>query len=141
MDLLTVALGALAGFLAGAFGGYAVRRVGLPELPRLLFRKRERRRYIVFEALTSERLGREEVGRAFALAMKELYGELGLIASRAKLIEYDEERRRGAVRVRSSYKDHALAALAYVREVEGKKARLVPIAATGSLRRARKLIF
>ncbi|MEN2999895.1 MAG: Rpp14/Pop5 family protein [Acidilobaceae archaeon] len=139
MDPLSLALSALLGFLGGVIGGYAVRRVGIPS-PLLLSPKKERRRYVVFEAVTAERLTKEEVNKAFVGAMRELYGELGLIASRARLVEYDEERRRGAVRVRRAFRDHVLGALGYVKEVGGKRARLVPIATTGSVRRARRLI-
>ncbi|MCX8165147.1 MAG: hypothetical protein N3D79_00905 [Acidilobaceae archaeon] len=139
MDPISLAISALLGFIGGVVGGYAVRRVGLPPLL-LLSARKERKRYVVFEAVTTERLTKEEVGKAFVGAMKELYGELGLIASRARLVEYDEGRRRGIVRVRRAFKDHVLGALGYVREAGGKRARLVPIATTGSVRRARRLI-
>lgn len=102
--------------------------------------KKRGKRYVIFEILSAERFSREEVAQATIAAMLKLYGEVGLAMSGLKLIDYDEVRRRGIVRVRREEKGRVLAALNYVREIGGKRARIMPIATSGTLRRAREIM-
>ncbi|MFN4046246.1 MAG: Rpp14/Pop5 family protein, partial [Acidilobaceae archaeon] len=73
-------------------------------------------------------------------AVRNVYGELGEAAMRAHLVEYNEVRRRGIIRVRGPYKDHVLAVLGLIRNTGNKRVLIAPIAVTGSLKRARKLV-
>lgn len=134
--LLSVAAGALAGLLGGLLAP-AVKERGV----RLLRARRKRgKRYIIFEVLSAERFSREDVAKAMRDAMLRLYGEVGLAASGLKMIDYDEGRRRGIARVRKEEKWRALAALNYVKEIGGKRARIMPLATSGTLRRAKEIM-
>ncbi|MEB3816500.1 MAG: hypothetical protein LRS46_00955 [Desulfurococcales archaeon] len=98
-----------------------------------------RRRYVVFEALPGG-FREEEVREALKLSFERLSGALGIALSNVNLVYFDERTSRGILRVRSEYKSLALAALALTRNVGGRRALLVPLATTGTLKRARRLL-
>ncbi len=101
--------------------------------------RRPRRRYIVFEVVPAG-AGREEVERAIEDAARAVLGLVGLADSAVKLVDYDESTGRGIVRVRHTYKYVALAVLGLVRSINGRPAMIVPIATSGTIRRARRLM-
>jgi RNase P/RNase MRP subunit POP5 len=101
---------------------------------------RRGRRYIVFEVLGTEPVKFEELRDAIMGTVRRVYGELGEARLRVKLIEYDEVRRRGILRVRREFKLQALAVLGLTRDFNGRRLLLVPISTTGSLKRARALV-
>jgi ribonuclease P/MRP protein subunit POP5 len=102
--------------------------------------RRRKKRYIVFEVLGVEPVKFEELRDAIMGTVRRVYGELGEARLRVKLIEYDEVRRRGILRVRREFKLHALAVLGLTRDFNGRRLLLVPISTTGSLKRARALV-
>jgi len=148
--VLQLLLGAIAGFVGGVLASYiairflARRRERIPlGLPVLGLRGRRPgygRRYIVFEVLGVEPVGFDELKAAIEGAVRRAYGEAGEALLRLKLVEFDESRRRGIVRVRRDFKVHALAVLGLVRSLDGKRVLLAPLATTGSLRRARRIM-
>ena len=102
--------------------------------------RRPRNRYIVFEVGTPLHISREELAREIREAAVNVLGLSGLIDSGLQLIEYDEDARTGILRVRNTYKYHALAILGLVRRVGDAEVMLVPLGTSGTLRRARKLV-
>jgi ribonuclease P/MRP protein subunit POP5 len=106
---------------------------------RRILARRPRRRYIVFEVIPGG-FREEEVWGAIKATAERLAGLLGLSLSGLTLIDYDEERSRGIVRVRREYKGLALAVLSMTRSISGTRALIVPLAATGSVKRARRLL-
>jgi len=106
---------------------------------RRILARRPRRRYIVFEVIPGG-FREEEVWGAIRATAERLAGLLGLSLSSLTLIDYDEERSRGIVRVRREYKGLALAVLSMTRRVSGTKVLIVPLATTGSVKRARRLL-
>jgi len=101
-------------------------------------RVKPKHRYIVFEVASSRRVPRDELARKIREVATKTLGLTGLVDSGLQLIEYDESTRRGILRVRHTYKYHALAILGLVREVSGERVLLVPLATSGTLRKARK---
>lgn len=142
--ILELAAAAVLGFIGGLAGGYIASLKLKPgiRVPELVghAKGKTRRRYVVFEVLTSERVSFEELEAALKTVVRNVYGELGEAAMRAYLVEYNEVRRRGIVRVRSPYKDHVLAVLGLIRSAGNRGVLIAPIAVTGSLKRARKLV-
>ncbi|MEB3780807.1 MAG: hypothetical protein GSR85_11370 [Desulfurococcales archaeon] len=100
--------------------------------------RKPRRRYIVFEVATTDKVGMDDVEEAIVDAIREVLGSLGLVESGFKLIYYDEARRRGIIRVRHDYKFKILGILGLVREIRGREVNVIPITVTGSLKNAKK---
>ncbi len=144
--LLPLILGALMGSAGGAVVAYlVVRRLAREPTIGYTLRaggraSRRKKRYIVFEVLGVEPVKFEELRDAIMGTVRRVYGELGEARLRVKLIEYDEVRRRGILRVRREFKLHALAVLGLTRDFNGRRLLLVPISTTGSLKRARALV-
>jgi len=147
VDVISIVAAALLGFASGSLSAYIVYRMVIVKQQLLITKPlkgrkttRARNRYIVFEALTSDRIQLEQLNNAIIDTMRKLYGELGLATTRIRLIDYNEDRRRGIVRVRREYKMHALAILGFLREVSGKRVKLIPLTVTGTLKRAKRVL-
>ncbi|MCE4611166.1 MAG: hypothetical protein F7B17_04250 [Desulfurococcales archaeon] len=141
--------GAIAGYVAGDMRARRVERVlsvlGLTayaerRLARL-YRKtasRPKRRYIVFEVLSEgpleSRVMEDALRREFAM----LFGKTALAASGLSLVDFNPKTMRGVVRVRREFKVHALAAMGALRSVGNVRVMIVPIAVSGTLKRARR---
>ncbi len=144
--LPSLIVGALAGLVSGAIiTYYVIRRFSREQVlgyPVRLSRRVSKRgkRYIVFEVLGTEPLKFEELREAVVSTVRRVYGELGEARLRIKLVEYDEARRRGILRVRREFKLHALAVLGLIRSFNGRRLLIIPISTTGSLKRARALV-
>ncbi len=102
--------------------------------------RRPRRRYIVFEVLTSGNIGQGSLEEAIKDQVRRVLGASGLVGSGVDLIQYDEARRRGILRVRSDYKYSIIGILGLVRNVDGARVLIIPLAVTGSIKRARRLM-
>ncbi len=100
---------------------------------------RPRRRYIVFEVVPGG-FSEEEVRRAIEESASRVAGALGVSLSGLGLVEYDASTSRGILRVRREYKGLALAVLGLTRRAGGSRILVVPLATTGSLKRARRLL-
>lgn len=150
MVLIAAATGAIAGYTAASL---RVRRISAT-LSALLggasryrdiakarqkMASRPRRRYIVFEVVPGG-VSEGELREAIVSTTRRIAGETGLALSGLALILYNEETSRGVIRVRHTHKNLALAVLGLTRHVSGKRVLLVPLASTGSLKRAKRLL-
>jgi ribonuclease P/MRP protein subunit POP5 len=106
---------------------------------RRILSRRPRRRYIVFEVIPGG-FREAEVWEAIKATAERFAGLLGLALSGLALVDYDEERSRGIVRVRREYKGLALTVLSLTRRISGVRVLIVPLATTGSIKRARRLL-
>ncbi len=156
--MIAVAAGFAAGIAASTLAVRPVRRrleraAGLLELAlKLEARYREasraarrlsrkpRRRYIVFEVIPASVADAESLEETFRNVLKDLKGLTGLAEAGIKVIEYNPETGRGILRVRKGYKYLALAVLGLVRRINGERVLVLPLATTGSIKRARKLL-
>ncbi len=97
--------------------------------------RKPRKRYIVFRVVSEEPIDPESVERAIADKFREVVGEVGYTLARPRLIQGGGDC--WILRVRHTYKNHAIAVLGLVREVDGVRVLLVPVATSGTIRRAR----
>jgi len=104
-------------------------------------KKRVRRRYVVFEVVTSSEVSEEDVRAAIDGSFKRLFGEVGYASVEPKLIFYDKIARRGILRVRSTGLQSLMAALSVIRKVGSAEAMVVPLRVSGTIRKARKYIY
>ena len=113
---------------------------GRERIARALAKAREkpRDRYIVFEVASAARPSLEDVEEAIRSTALSVLGVTGYVDSRLRLVDYDEASRRGILRVRNTYKYHALAILGLVREAGGVPVLIIPIATHGTIKGARR---
>jgi len=117
-------------------------KAGLAEAsPWSAVKKRVRKRYVVFEVVTSSEVSEEDVRAAIEDSFKRLFGEVGYAGAEPKLIFYDKVARRGIVRVRSTGLQNLMAALSVIRKVGSAEAMVVPLRTSGTIRKARKYIY
>lgn len=98
-----------------------------------------KRRYIVFEIIPGN-LDYAEVEAALNEALRKLVGIVGESSSRMKLLYFDKRRSRGIIGVRREYKYLALAVLGLTRSIAGRRVVVIPLAVTGSIKRAKQLV-
>ncbi len=156
-EVLALAASATLSLLAGGIAGYLAAKKASARLERALARlaeaarlerelarearkaaARPKRRYIVFEAFSEGPLDAGRLESALKEAFSRLFGEAALAASGLSLIDFNPETMRGVVRVRRDYKIHALAAMAALRRVDGRRVMIAPLAVSGTLKRARR---
>ena len=105
---------------------------------------RERRRYIHFKVIsptiTSDLPGgsqnQTEVEYAISGAVLSLFGEDGYAKSNFSMIEY--EKGKGICRCTHDWLDNILVALAFLREIEKKPAKIEVLSVSGTLKTIRK---
>jgi ribonuclease P/MRP protein subunit POP5 len=79
------------------------------------------------------------VERLLNEAALKLLGYKGLSETDMKLVYFNEKRSRGIVRVRRDKRYAALAVLGFVRKINNEDIMFIPIATSGSLKRAKRL--
>ncbi|KSW11429.1 hypothetical protein CF15_00795 [Pyrodictium occultum] len=120
---------------------YALQSMEAEEFLERLRRKRRRRYiafYIVYEG--DEPPSPEEVEQAVKRAVERLAGQLTVALSRLQLVYYDPERAAGVLRASHDTKYLVLAALGLVRRVGGRRAVIIPVRTSGTIKRAKQAL-
>jgi len=104
-------------------------------------RRKLRKRYVVFAVLSEKKHSKNNVEKAIRSTFREYFGELLLIKCDPQLIYFDLERQRGVIRCTHLCKMQVLATLALIREIEHEKCLIVPIRVTGTIKKARKILY
>jgi len=104
-------------------------------------RRKLRKRYIVFAVLSEKKHSKNDVEKAIKSTFREYFGELLLARCDPQLIYFDSERQRGVIRCTHLCKMQVLATLALIREIEREKCLIVPIRVTGTIKKARKILY
>ncbi len=104
---------------------------------------RRRRRYIVFYVASEnpKQVTPEGVEEALREAARKLYGTLGVGDMYPQLVYFDEKLLAGIVRTTHQFKYHVIAAMGFVRTINGARASIIPVATTGTIKRAKKLLM
>ncbi len=100
-----------------------------------------RRRYIVFTIISSESISRQEFEKALREKLSSLYGVIGLVKSDPQLVYYEPSLKRGVIRTSHLMKDYVVATLSLIKNVNGKKVLVVPVKTTGTIKRAKKILY
>ena len=105
-------------------------------------RRRRRRRYIVFRLVTEDGSSPppDEVERALLRSLERLGGQLAVALGRVQLVYYNPDLMAGIVRASHDTKYLVLAAMGMVRRVAGKRALMVPVRTTGTIKRAKQAL-
>lgn len=120
-----------------ALSGLLEKAVSFDRVVRKLERavRKPRKRYIVFRVVSEKPVDPGSVGRAITDKFREVVGEAGYTLARPKLVQGGDDC--WILRVRHTYKNHAVAVLGLIREVDGIRVILVPVATSGTIKRAR----
>ncbi|MET1101405.1 MAG: Rpp14/Pop5 family protein [Pyrodictiaceae archaeon] len=100
-------------------------------------RRKARRRYIVFVVLSEEKYSPETLSKAIEEKVKELGGLLGAAEANVQLVYYDLKRDVGILRTNYHAKHLVLAALSLVRRIGSNRVMVIPLATTGTIKRAK----
>lgn len=133
--------------LAGEMGrvleaaGYALQSIDAEEFLEKL-RRRRRRRYIAFIVVYEgeQPPSPQEVERAIIRAAERLAGQLTVALARLQLVYYDPERAAGILRASHDTKYLVLAALGLVRRIGDKRAVIIPVRTSGTIKRAKRAL-
>lgn len=102
--------------------------------------RRPRRRYIVFELMAERSIPQDRVEEAIKGVVREYLGLAGLTGSGVSLVYYEEARGRGVLRVSGEYRYQVLGLLGLLRRIDGARVIVIPLAVTGSIKRAKRLL-
>ena len=92
------------------------------------------RRYLAISLDGGDACSEQEVSDALYQAVRELFGYLGVSSLRPRLIEYDEETRKGTVRCSRSHTREMRAALALITEISNSDAAVRVTGASGTIK-------
>lgn len=106
---------------------------------RRAFSRRPRRRYIVFQVVSDGDVSEKSLYQAIMRSARRLLGSAAVADSGLMLAYYNAATRRGVLRVRSDYKNAAMAVLGTVRRAGDSNVLAVPITTSGTIKKAKKL--
>jgi len=100
--------------------------------------KRERNRYLVYEVFASEfPLRSEDMGKAIWKTALEFLGELGVARSGLRIVDFDETKQKGIIKVNHTSVEEGRVVLSLVKEINKKKVALRVVGVSGILKKAR----
>ncbi len=103
---------------------------------------RIRKRYIVFSVVSEGKpLTRKAIEEGIRRAFKELYGETILVRADPQIVYYEPSVKRGVIRVAHLYKDQMIALLGSIKNIDDTKVLIIPVKTTGTIKKARKILY
>jgi ribonuclease P/MRP protein subunit POP5 len=96
--------------------------------------KREKQRYLGFAIFGPEKLTKREVNNEFWKKYTLLFGTLGAANSGMYLIEYDEEEKKGIIRIRHDMINNLTICCALIREISNQKSVVHRIGVSGTIK-------
>ncbi|MEM2918598.1 MAG: Rpp14/Pop5 family protein [Candidatus Altiarchaeota archaeon] len=78
---------------------------------------RERNRYLAFEIISERKFSKEDVTKAIWNSALKFLGELGTGKTSLRLIEWNEEKQHGIIKVNHKSVDEIRAAIALIKEI------------------------
>jgi ribonuclease P/MRP protein subunit POP5 len=103
--------------------------------------KRIRKRYIVFAILSEKRFDKKVLEKTIRDYWVKYLGSIMLTRADPQIIYYEPSINRGVLRVAHKYKYHAIALLGFIREINGSKCLVIPLKTTGTLKKARQILY
>jgi ribonuclease P/MRP protein subunit POP5 len=99
--------------------------------------KREKNRYLVYGLSSEKPLNGEEMGKAIWKSALGFLGELGVAKSGLRIVDFDEAKQKGIIKVNRDSVEEGRVVLSLVKEVSGSKTALETIGVSGILKKAR----
>ena len=99
--------------------------------------KREKNRYLVYEVKSEQPVKSEDIGREIWKVALDFLGELGVSRSSLRVVDFDEGKQKGVIKVNRASVEEARMTLALVKEVSKQKVALKTVGVSGILKKAR----
>lgn len=99
--------------------------------------KREKNRYLVYEVTAGAPAKGEDLGKAIWKSALDLIGELGVARSGLRVVDFDDAKQKGVVKVNHKSVEEGRLILALVKEANKKPVALSVIGVSGILKKAR----
>lgn len=99
---------------------------------------RERNRYIAFEIISDSRLGRGDVVKAAWNAVLRFLGELGASRTSLWVMDWDEEKKKGILKVNHKSLEEVRAALALIKEINNQRVIFHILGVSGTVKKTRE---
>ena len=96
--------------------------------------KREKQRYVGFAIFSPDKPTKREVNNEFWKEYTNLFGTIGAASSGMYLIEYDEEEKRGIVRIRHDMINNLTICCALIRGINNQKSIVHRIGVSGTIK-------
>jgi ribonuclease P/MRP protein subunit POP5 len=100
---------------------------------------RSGKRYIVFEVISDEKIGYDDILNSNWESMLDFLGELNVSLAKPWMIKslYDEQNQRGVIKCGNDYVEQIRAALSLIQIIGEKKAIVKVLGVTGTIKSAR----
>ncbi|MEM1622808.1 MAG: Rpp14/Pop5 family protein [Sulfolobales archaeon] len=103
-----------------------------------------RRRYLVFEIIAVSgdlsHVRKDHVEKALQRSFQLLFGLVGYGAARPSLVYYDESKGAGILTFKHLWRNHVFLMLSLIKEINGVKVFVIPVATTGTRKKAMKAL-
>jgi ribonuclease P/MRP protein subunit POP5 len=99
--------------------------------------KREKNRYLVYEVNSEKPVKGEDIGRAIWKTALDFLGELGVSRSSLRVVDFDEKKQKGIIKVNHTSVEEARMTLALVKEINKQKVALKTVGVSGILKKAK----
>jgi len=99
-----------------------------------------RKRYIAFIATCSKPVSKAEFEDSFKRLFIEYFGKALFHKASPQVILFLEDRQRGVIRVSHLFKDHAIAVLGMLKQVNESKCIVTPVKTCGTLKKCTEVI-
>ncbi len=100
-----------------------------------------KKRYILFQTKSQEKISEEDVKSGLYSFLLKFFGEYGYSKLAYKLLQYDAGKNTGLIRCERSSLYDLLGALALIENLNGKKARAISLASSGTIKTLREKGF
>jgi len=99
---------------------------------------REKKRYLVFEVISNQKLESKTINDSIKDSYKELYGQVGLGDAGLLFINkrFDKDKQRGIVKVNHKYLDKLRFSLSLIKKIEENKAIVKSVGCSGIIKKA-----
>ncbi len=99
--------------------------------------KRERNRYLVYSVASESPIKGEDIGKAIWASALSFLGELGVARSSLRVVDFDENKQSGIIKVNHKSVEEGRLVLALVKEVNKRPVALAVTGASGILKKAK----
>ena len=108
----------------------------MPLLPSL----KEKKRYLVFEAISDKKLAYNDVAKAIQDSLHNYIGLLGTSQAGLQILpeKWNSQQQKGLIRVNHQFIDHLRASLALIKKIKNQEVILRSIGVSGILKKTQK---
>ena len=101
---------------------------------------REKRRYIAFQIISSEKFSKKDVEKAVTSNVFKTIGLFGAADSSYWLVQFHEDNQAGIIRTTNEYKDKIMAGFNFLTEIKEAEVKIKPLKTTGTIKKAEEAV-